>query len=271
MIQKKWYSGTIQTSHGPKKHVKVGAMSSQCWLFFSIVRVLCTTNLLQEVRRSTKNITVKFWKDCIMPWEENDRVSRQAVTDFFTTITRQRIHRTLCSNFWRNTRLYSFASQPYSPNIAPCDFWMFPKFKMALKGRRFDDIETIQSNATRELKAIPKSAFKDCLRCGSTAGSMWFNQMRNTSKDATVRTTRNSTNVEIWTQVGYFLDTPRISQAISNALALPLPSFLRLIRYSVPSHRVFLPQLEHHLSDLSLLSLPPAFSCSHSDYFIYPF
>ena len=33
---------------------------------------------------------------------------------------------------------------------------------MALKGKRFGDIETIQSNATRELKAIPKSAFEDC-------------------------------------------------------------------------------------------------------------
>ena len=29
---------------------------------------------------------------------------------FFTTITRQPIHRNLCSNFRRNTRLYSFAS-----------------------------------------------------------------------------------------------------------------------------------------------------------------
>ena len=46
---------------------------------------------------------------------ENDRVSDQAVTGFFTTITRQRIHRTLCSNFWRNTRLYSFASLRTDP------------------------------------------------------------------------------------------------------------------------------------------------------------
>ena len=35
---------------------------------------------------------------------------------------------------------------------------------MALKGKRFDDIETIQSNATRELKAIPKFAFEDCFK-----------------------------------------------------------------------------------------------------------
>ena len=35
---------------------------------------------------------------------------------------------------------------------------------MALKGKRFDDIETFQSNATRELKAISKSAFEDCFK-----------------------------------------------------------------------------------------------------------
>ena len=35
---------------------------------------------------------------------------------------------------------------------------------MALKGKRFDDIETIQSNAMRELKANPKSTFEDCFK-----------------------------------------------------------------------------------------------------------
>ena len=80
-----------------------------------------------------------------------------------------------------------------------CDFWMFPKLKIALKGKRFNDIKTIQSNATRELRVIPKSAFADCR---STAGSVWFDQMRTTSEDATFRMTKNSTNAEIWTQVG---------------------------------------------------------------------
>ena len=26
---------------------------------------------------------------------------------------------------------------PYSPDLAPCDFWLFPKLKTTLKGRRF--------------------------------------------------------------------------------------------------------------------------------------
>ena len=51
---------------------------------------------------------------------------------------------------------------------------------------------------------------RTALRCGSTAGSMWFNQMGTTSKNPTVRMTKNSTNAELWTQVGYFSDTPRM-------------------------------------------------------------
>ena len=80
--------------------------------FFSIVTVLCTTNLLQEVKRSTKNITLKFWEDCGKPWEENDRVSGQAMTGFFTTITRQRIHRTSCAAIFGETQ--DFTASPAS-------------------------------------------------------------------------------------------------------------------------------------------------------------
>jgi hypothetical protein len=34
---------------------------------------------------------------------------------------------------------------PYFPNLAPCDFFLFPEMKLKLKGRRFDTIEEIQA------------------------------------------------------------------------------------------------------------------------------
>ena len=70
----------------------------------------------------------------------------------------------LVQQFLAKHKVVQLRQPPYSSDIAPYDFWMFPKLKMALKGNRFDDIETIQSNATRELKAIPKSAFGDCFK-----------------------------------------------------------------------------------------------------------
>lgn len=46
---------------------------------------------------------------------------------------------------------------PYSPDIASCDFWLFPKLKHQLKGKRFD--EEIKQNTTRKLLAITKNDF----------------------------------------------------------------------------------------------------------------
>jgi hypothetical protein len=49
-----------------------------------------------------------------------------------------------------------------SPDLAPSDFFLFPKIKEILKGRHFDDIDDIRSNSTAPLKAIPQSQFQNC-------------------------------------------------------------------------------------------------------------
>lgn len=51
---------------------------------------------------------------------------------------------------------------PYSPDIAPCDFFLFPKMKTNMKGRRFANIEEIKRQSLNELNAIPKSEFQKC-------------------------------------------------------------------------------------------------------------
>ena len=51
---------------------------------------------------------------------------------------------------------------PYSPDMAPCDFFLFPKMKRTLKGRRFTAIDEIKSASLKELKAIPKIEFEKC-------------------------------------------------------------------------------------------------------------
>jgi hypothetical protein len=54
---------------------------------------------------------------------------------------------------------------PYSPDIAPCDFWRFQKLKKnALKGQRFADIPGIQRNVTKLLRGIPENNFQVCFR-----------------------------------------------------------------------------------------------------------
>ena len=37
---------------------------------------------------------------------------------------------------------------PYSPDLSPCDFFLFPKLKFHLKGRHFGMVENIEKAVT---------------------------------------------------------------------------------------------------------------------------
>jgi hypothetical protein len=41
----------------------------------------------------------------------------------------------------RTWQMHHDNAAPYSPDMAPCDFWLFPKLKKPLKGSRFDSRE----------------------------------------------------------------------------------------------------------------------------------
>jgi transposase len=53
---------------------------------------------------------------------------------------------------------------PYSPDLAPCNFLLFPKLKNALKGQRFADVSDIKSNVKKLLRGIPETSFQDCFQ-----------------------------------------------------------------------------------------------------------
>jgi hypothetical protein len=48
---------------------------------------------------------------------------------------------------------------PYSPDLAPCDFDLFAKLKMKLKGRRFETMSDIQQGLQVELDSIKENYF----------------------------------------------------------------------------------------------------------------
>jgi hypothetical protein len=41
---------------------------------------------------------------------------------------------------------------------------LFPQLKKTMKYRRFDDVEKIQANATRQMRVIIKSDYQRCFR-----------------------------------------------------------------------------------------------------------
>jgi hypothetical protein len=49
----------------------------------------------------------------------------------------------------------------YSPDLAPCDFFLFPKIKLKLKGLLFDTIEEIQSKLQGVLDTLTEKDFQE--------------------------------------------------------------------------------------------------------------
>jgi hypothetical protein len=53
---------------------------------------------------------------------------------------------------------------PYSPDLAPSDFFLFPKLKMKLKGRGFQTVEEIQAESQAALNTLGENDFQECFK-----------------------------------------------------------------------------------------------------------
>ena len=63
--------------------------------------------------------------------------------------------------FLATKQITVFEHPAYSPDLAPSDFFLFPKIKEILKEMHFDDIDDIRSNITAALKAIPQNQYQN--------------------------------------------------------------------------------------------------------------
>ena len=68
----------------------------------------------------------------------------------------------LVHNFLAKNNTEIMPQPPYSPDLAPCDLFLFPRLKRTMKGRRFATIDEIKTESLRELKDIPKNAYQKC-------------------------------------------------------------------------------------------------------------
>jgi len=53
---------------------------------------------------------------------------------------------------------------PYSPDLAPCDFFLFPKMKMKLKGRRFQTLEETEAESQAVLNTLRENDSQECFK-----------------------------------------------------------------------------------------------------------
>jgi histone-lysine N-methyltransferase SETMAR len=53
---------------------------------------------------------------------------------------------------------------PYSPDLSPPDYFLFPKVKLQLKGARLDTIQEIRKAVTDQLNKISAKDFSNAMK-----------------------------------------------------------------------------------------------------------
>ncbi|UYV64612.1 hypothetical protein LAZ67_3001311 [Cordylochernes scorpioides] len=62
----------------------------------------------------------------------------------------------LVRDFLAKNNTLMMPQPPYSPDLAPCDFFLFPKLKRPMKGRRYAKLDEIKTASKEELKRFKK-------------------------------------------------------------------------------------------------------------------
>ena len=163
-------SGSRQIHRSRKKRVKFVAMSSPCWsfFFFPTSRALSTRNSYPQVKSSMASFTLRFWSGQRRAFGANVQTSGRTTIGFSTMTTRPLTHHSLFDNAWLPKTLYWFPLPPYSPDSAPCYFFLFASMKLRLKGRRFDTTEEIHTQSQEVIDTLTFENFQWCMKSWET-------------------------------------------------------------------------------------------------------
>ena len=53
---------------------------------------------------------------------------------------------------------------PFSPDLAPCYFYLFPKIKSVVKGTRFESVDAVKAKATEHMNKLSEDDLQHCFQ-----------------------------------------------------------------------------------------------------------
>ena len=87
--------------------------------------------------------------------------------------------------FFSKKNIETLPHAPYSPDLAPCDFWLFPQLKTRLAGQRFDNEEGLKQAVQGVLGQLCQggllhvfdSWMERMQKCIDVGGNTWKNNI----------------------------------------------------------------------------------------------
>ena len=136
---------------------------------FSLIQVgqsfKCLVHLvIQSLADSTRILYLRKWTNFTI---RNDQAKDGQESTFYMT-TPPLINVRLLSLFLASEKVKVLNHPPYSPDLCPCDFFLFPRLKKMLSGNKYTSRSSLGSAIYQCLEQIPKedylSAFRDWVK-----------------------------------------------------------------------------------------------------------
>jgi len=194
-----------QIHRGRKKLIKFAAMSSPCWSFFWHPR-----HCPQGIRIPGQTVNGKFYYEDLSRLSEGIRRKRPdkwQKTNSFLHHENAPAHTSLVVRQFLIRKNIAVNPTPQSPDLVPCDFFIFPKMKLRLKGRRFDTTEENHAETQEVIDTLTFENFTDARNHGKHAGIAVYMHKGNTSKE-TVETRSYSKKKCFMVKFPHFLGSP---------------------------------------------------------------
>jgi len=148
-------SGVAHCKLSPSQESENEQIQKQIDAFFLTVRGSSTRNLCYQHKLSIKLFIGKSLKDSrVRPGIARTWMLHHDSAPCHTAVS--------INEFLAEKSIPAILQPPYSPDLSPCDFFLFPRLKNHLKGRHFGTSDNIQKSVTEELEGIPAEAFQHC-------------------------------------------------------------------------------------------------------------
>ena len=113
-------------------------------------------------------VTGSFYRDIVLTKLKKYYEKRRPVTGFkHVRLLHDNAPAHTCSivtNILKSEKVTVLPHPPYSPDLAPCDFSLFPKLKNFLSGRRYRSRQALGSAVHQYFQGIPKAEYRDAFR-----------------------------------------------------------------------------------------------------------
>ena len=125
-------------------------------------RVHCVAPTFKMTERVEQRVCKQLWVRPEHSSAETARMTQKGhgcetlVTGSLFTATCPLMHHVSCG-FLVKHQITRVTQPPYSPDLVPCAFWLFPKVKSPLKGKRFQAISEVQEDMTGQLMATGRT------------------------------------------------------------------------------------------------------------------